>query len=64
MLKIKQKKNSYKVFSVCSDTVCTDVTSAVEVSGNLEPGFQLKHLNKESSLFSIFHKFLHLKLEK
>lgn len=56
------KKKSCKVFFLFSDTVCSDVTSAVKVGCNSEPGFQLKQLNKESSLFSIFHKFLHLQL--
>lgn len=61
MLKTRPKKPSWK-YSLFSDTVCSNVTSAVEVGGNFEPGFQLKQLNKESSLFSIFHKFLQLQL--
>jgi len=61
-VKNKTNKKSPARCSVFSDTVCSDVSSAVQVSGNFDPGFQLKQWSKESSLASTFHKFLLLQL--
>lgn len=39
-------QNKHNVFSLFSHTVCSDVTSAVEVRVNFKPVFQLQQLNK------------------